>query len=78
MTRSLLVPIRTYSRCFIVEGAIGVRAVVESSIPAFDWTPSTLVHEVPVKAGERSVLVTFVLQKSSTLLDPEFLQVPGR
>lgn len=78
MSRGLLISIWTYPRRLIIEGTVDVWAVVEGAVSALDGTSPALVHEVPLEAGERPVLVTLVLEKSSTLLHSEFLQISIR
>ena len=78
MSRGLLISIRTYPRRLIIEGTVDVWTVVESAVSAFDGAPSALVCKVPLEASERPMLVTLVLEKSSTLLHSEFLQISGR
>ena len=41
------------------------------------WSSSFLVLEVPVEAGERSVLLALVLEKQWALFNSELLQVPA-
>ena len=78
MSRGLLISIRTYPRRLIIEGTVDVWTVVESAVSAFDGAPSALVRKVPLEASERPMLVTLVLEKSSTLLHSEFLQISVR
>ena len=46
---------------FIVLVAVNIRAVIKSTIPFLLGSSSSLIHKVPVKTGERSVLCTFML-----------------
>lgn len=69
------ISIRTYPRRLVIEGTVDVWTVVESAVSAFDGAPSALVCKVPLEASERPMLVTLVLEKSSTLLHSEFLQI---
>lgn len=78
MSRGLLISIRTYPWRLVIEGTVDVWTVVESAVSAFDRAPSALVRKVPLEASERPMLVTLVLEKSSTLLHSEFLQISGR
>lgn len=74
----LLVAIRAYSRSLIVFGAIIVGTVIEGAIPFADWAASSLVHEMPVEADERPMLVTFVLEKRLALFDAKFFEVSAK
>ena len=71
-----LISIRAYACVLIIQSTVDIGAVVEHAISPLDWPSPALVHEVPVEACERSVLVTLVLQKSLALLHAEFLEVP--
>lgn len=72
-----LVSIRADSSSFVVFAAIVVGAVIEASVP-FSHRPTTsLVHEMPVETCERPMLSALVLEEEGTLLDSEFLQIPG-
>ena len=75
--RDSLISVGTDSSIFIVQCAVDVGTVVEGPVSPFDWSSSSLVHEVPVEAGERSVLVALVLQECLTLLHSELFQVSG-
>lgn len=74
-SKHLLIAVRTDARRLVVFGTVVVRTVVEGAVPLANRAPPTLVHEVPVEADERPVLVAFVLQKRLALLDTELLQV---
>ena len=74
--RDLLISVRADARVLIVEGAVDVRAVVEGAVPPLDGSPPSLVHEVPVEAGEGAMLVALVLKECLTLLHTKLLQVP--
>lgn len=71
----LLVSIRAEACGLVVLGAVDVGAVVEGSVSSPDRSPPTLVEEMPVEAGEGSVLRALVLQEQRALLCPELLQV---
>ena len=71
----LLVTVRAHSRVLVVYIAINVRTVIKRTIPAFDRTTSSLVHEVPIKTSKGAMLVALMLEECLTLLSPEFLQV---
>ena len=72
-----LISVRTQSRCLVVLLAVDVCAVVERLVPPPHWPSSFLILEVPVEAGERSVLLALVLQEQRTLIHTELLQVPA-
>ena len=72
-----LISVRTRSRCLVVLLAVDVCAVVERLVPPPHWPSSFLILEVPVEAGERSVLLALVLQEQRTLIHTELLQVPA-
>lgn len=46
---------------FIVLSAVNIRTIIKSAIPFLLRSPPSLIHEVPVKTGERSVSCTLVL-----------------
>ena len=71
----LLVSVLTEPGGLVVLGAVDVGAVVEGSIPSTDRTSPALVLEVPVEAGEGSVLLALVLKKEGTLFNSKFFQV---
>lgn len=70
-----LVSIGTDARCFVIFSAIIVRAIIKRAISASDRSPSSLVHEMPMETGERSMLCTFVLQEERALLDAKLFQI---
>ena len=72
-----LVSIWTDAGGLVVLGAVVVGAVVEGAVAPTHWPASTLVHEVPVEAGEGPVLGALALYEQRALLDPKFLQVLG-
>ena len=72
-----LVSIGAYSSRFVVHRAVHVRAVVEGAVSSLDRPAPPLVHEMPVEACERSVLVTLVLEEGLTLFHSKFLEIPG-
>lgn len=72
-----LVRIGTNSSCLVVLGAVIIRAVIEGAVSAPDGSPAPLVHEMPVKTSEGTVLGALVLQEERALLDAKLLQVPG-
>lgn len=71
----LLISVLTEPGGLVVLGAVDVGAVVEGAIPSTDGTSSSLVLEMPVEAGEGSVLLALVLKKEGTLFDSKFFQV---
>ena len=68
---------RTQSCCLVVLLAVDVCGVVEGLVSPAHGAPPLLVLEVPVEAGEGSVLLTLVLQEQGALLHSELLQVPS-
>ena len=70
-----LVSIRTDSCRLVIFATVNIRAVVKRSATTPDRSSSPLVHKMPVKTCEWSVLVAFVLQKQWTLLGPKLLQI---
>lgn len=70
-----LVSIRTDARRLVVFRAVVVRTVVERAIVFAHWSATPLVHEVPVEAYERPVLIALMLQERLALLDAKLLQV---
>jgi hypothetical protein len=56
-----IVSIGTNSRRLVVFGAVVVGAVVEGAVAASHRASTPLVHEMPVKTGEWTMLCTFVL-----------------
>lgn len=71
----LLVSIRTFAFRLIIFCTIIVSRIVKGSISSTNWSPSSLVVEMPIEAYERFVLITFMLQKRSALLDSKLLQI---
>lgn len=71
----LLVSIRTFSFRFVVFRTIVVGRVVERSVSSTNRPPATLVIKVPIETHEWFVLITFMLQKRSALLDAKLLQI---
>ena len=71
----LLVSVGAQSGGFVVFGAVGIRAVVEGAVPASEGPATALVLEVPVEAGEGTVLLAFVLQKQGALVHTELFEI---
>lgn len=71
----VLVSIGTCACSFIIFGAVDIWTVVERPVASADGPAPPLVQEMPVEAGERSVLGALVLHKQGALLSPEFLQI---
>merc|ERR1719244_2328785 len=59
---------RTDACCLIIFLTVDVSRVVECVVPSFVWSPP-LILEMPVEAGERSVLLTLVLEKQGALVN---------
>lgn len=74
----LLITIGANARRLVVFGAIVVGTVVERAVPLPDRSPAPLIHEMPVEANERPMLVAFVLQKGGTLFHSEFFQISAK
>lgn len=74
----LLIAIGTDARCLVVFGAVVVGTVVEGAVPLTDRSPAPLIHEMPIEAHKRPMLIAFVLQKRRALFDAEFFQVSAR
>ena len=72
---NLLVSVGTNSRRLIIFTAVYIGAIIKCSTATSNWPPSSLVHKMPMKTCEGSVLIAFVLQKEWTLLSPKFLQI---
>lgn len=72
---NLLIAVRTDSSGFVVFATVVVRTIIEGAVPFAHRPTTSLVHEVPVEADERTMLVAFVLQKRLALLHAELLQV---
>ena len=70
--KHLLVSVGADTGRFFVHGAVYVRTVIKGAVLFPYWPPSSLVHEVPIEAGERPVLSTFMLKEQLTLLYAEF------
>ena len=57
----LLIAIGTDARSLVIFGAVVVGTVVERAVSLADRSPASLVHEMPVEAHKRTMLVAFVL-----------------
>ena len=73
----LLIPVWTKACGLIVLLTVNICWVVKGLIATSNWSPPLLVLKMPVEAGERSVLLAFVLEKQWTLFNSELLQVPA-
>lgn len=74
----LLVSVGAGPCALIVFDAVNIGAVVKRAVPLADGPSPSLVQEVPVEAGERTMLGALVLHKQRTLLRPELLQISER
>merc|ERR1719244_1113078 len=63
---------RTDACCLIIFLTVDVSRVVECVVPSFVWSPPLLILEMPVEAGERSVLLALVLEKQGALVNTKF------
>lgn len=72
----LLVSIGAYASGLVVLGAVDIGTVIEGTVSSSHWSASSLVLKVPVKAGEGSMLLTFVLEKEGTLFHSELFEIP--
>ena len=72
-----LVSVWANPRVLVVQAAVDVGAVVEGAVASLDGASPPLVHEVPVEAGEGTVLVALVLEKGLALLYTKFFEIPG-
>lgn len=70
-----IVSIGAYSSCFIIFCTVNIWAIRKCSVTFFNRSPASLVQKMPIEAGKRSVLLTFVLKKALTLLCSEFFQI---
>lgn len=77
LNNNSLVSIWTDAGCLVVLGAVIVGAVIEGAVTLPRGPASTLVHKVPIEAGEGPMLGTFSLYKQWTLLDSKFLKILG-
>ena len=57
----LLIAFGAYPSSLIIFCTINIRTVIKCTILFSNWSSPSLVHEMPVKAREWSVLCTFVL-----------------
>ena len=65
--------------CRLIEfRTVNIRTIIECSVPFSHRSSSPLVHKMPMKTSERSMLCTFVLQKQRALLCSKFFQVSGK
>jgi len=70
-----LVSIGTNSRRLVVFRAIDISTVVKGAILSPKRSTSSLILKMPMKTGERAVLLTLVLQKQRTLVHAKFLEI---
>ena len=63
MTDDLLISLRTFSSCFVVIGAIFIRAIIERTIFPFLGSSPSLIQKVPIETCEWPVLGAFMLKK---------------
>lgn len=70
-----LVSIWTNARSLIVFGAIIIGAVIKCAVSTSHWPSTSLVHEMPMKTGEWTMLCAFVLQEERALLDAKLFQI---
>ena len=75
--RYSLVSMRAESCGLVILLTVDICRVVECLVPPPHGAPPLLVLEVPVEAGEGSVLLALVLQVQGSLLHSELLQVPS-
>lgn len=71
----LLVSVGAGACALIVLNAVNIGAVVKRAVPFADGPSASLIQEMPVEAGEGSMLGAFVLHEERTLLRPELLQI---
>lgn len=57
----VLITRRANPRRFVVLSAVDIRTIIKRAIPFLLWSPPSLIHEVPMETGERSVSCTLVL-----------------
>ena len=72
---SIPISIRTNSSWFIIIGTVFIRTIVKWSIPLSDRSSTTLVWEVPVKTGIRTMLFAAMLHKLFALFCTKWFQI---
>ena len=76
MKKNLLVAVVTNSRRLVVFGAVDIGTVMKGAILSSHWTTSPLILKMPMKTGERAMLLTLVLQKQRALVHAKFFEIP--
>ena len=76
MKKNLLVAVVTNSRRLVVFGAVDIGTVMKGAIWSSHWTTSPLILKMPMKTGERAMLLTLVLQKQRALVHAKFFEIP--
>ena len=74
----LLVSFTAKARGFVVFGTIDISTVIESTITPSNWSTASLVLKMPMKTGERSMLLTLMLQKKRTLIHTKLFEIPEK
>ena len=72
----LLVSLGTNSRRLVVFGAVDISTVMKGAILSSNRSTSPLILKMPMKTGERAMLLTLVLQKQRTLVHAKFFEIP--
>lgn len=78
MQKRALISVGAGACSLIIFGTVNIWAVVEGSVPSAYWSAASLVQEVPVETGKRTVLCTFMLYEQGTLLRSKLLQISGK
>ena len=74
----LLVSFTAKARGFVIFGTIDISTVIESTIAPSNWSTASLVLKMPMKTGERSMLLTLMLQKERTLIHTKLFEIPEK
>lgn len=72
---NLLISIRTFAFRLVILCTIVISRIIKRSVPSSNGPSSSLVIKMPIKTYEGFVLITFMLQKRSALLDTKLLQI---
>jgi len=70
-----LVSFTAKARGFVIFGTIDISTVIESTITPSNWSTASLVLKMPMKTGERSMLLTLMLQKERTLIHTKLFEI---
>jgi len=73
--RALVSVSATNSRRLVVFGAVDISTVMKGAILSSNRSTSPLILKMPMKTGERAMLLTLVLQKQRTLVHAKFFEI---